>query len=207
MNRKVLSLVLVLGIAAMASLAYGQEGGSREATGAQVTQGELANILVNVLGLSRFLPAAPTMQELVTILAYNGIQPESGWEPDAVVTRAVLSRVVVLAMKEGDQVQNPEDPRSWIEYLAASGISIDTIGEAVDNLDPLPEPVAKNVFAVAATTDPLKKRAKFAEPDEREFGTDVEFEPHMQPVSMAEILAVLEQVEIPFIPPPPVTRD
>ncbi len=207
MSRKALSFVLIVCITAMASLAYGQEGGSREATGAQVTQGELANILVNVLGLSRFLSAAPTMQEVVSVLSYNSVQPEQGWEPSAVVTRAVLARVIVLAMREGDQVQNPDDPRSWIAYLASMGASIDTIGEAVDNLDPLPEPVAQNVFAVSATTDPLKKRAKFSEPDENEFGTDVEFEPHMQPVSMAEILAIFAQVEIPFIPPPPVTQD
>ena len=210
MTGKILSLLLLVSMVAATPMVWAAdgEGGSREATGAGVTQGELAQILVNVLSLSRALPVAPSMQEVLTALVHNNIYPMTEeWEPDSIVTRGDLAKLVVLSMKHGDEVENPEDPRAWIAYLESIGISIATIGEAVDNLAPLPEAVAQNVFIVAATTDPLKKHAKFAQPDEAEFGTDVEFEPHMLPVSFALIFEVVEQAHVPAKKPPPVTRD
>lgn len=189
----VLSLLLTPAVFAQGDAAPGQ--GTRDATTAGVTQAELAYILVDVLGLSRFLPAAPSVQEVVTMLLNNNISPFEGWNPERTVTRADLARVIVLAMEREGEVENPDNPASWIEYLASIGASIGTIGEAVDNLEPLPEAVAQNVFAVSATTDPLKTRSKFGEPDEREYGTDVEFVPHWRPVSMSELIEVIETVE------------
>ena len=137
----------------------------------QVTQGELAQLLVNVLGLARFAPATPSSAELFSILMANNIVPAEGWVADKVVTKADLARVIVQAMKKQSEVKNPDDPKSWIDYLKTVGVPIDTIGEAVDNVDPLAEPVAPNV--VTSSADPMTKRHKFNTIDETQYGVDM----------------------------------
>lgn len=139
---------------------------------AQVTQCELAQLLVQVLGLSRFLPAAPTCQQCFAILIDNAIFPAGGWIADKVVTKADLARVIVQALKKQADIKNPDDPKEWIDYLKSLGVPIDSVGEAVSYLEPLPEPIATHI--VSARVDPLIKRHRFNPTDETQYGVDME---------------------------------
>jgi hypothetical protein len=154
----------------------------------QVTQCELAQLLVKVLALARFLPPAPSCQECFAILLANGVSPADGWVTDKVVTKADLARVIVESMKKQGDVQNPDDPASYIDYLRGQGIPIDTVGQSVEPVPPLPEPIAPNVLS--STTDPLPKPHVFNPLDETQYGTD-----------MATIARLISELE--FAPPTP----
>ncbi|MBU0677261.1 MAG: hypothetical protein KJ626_04020 [Verrucomicrobia bacterium] len=169
---------------------------STESAAQQVTQAELAQLLVNVLGLYRFLPASPTPQECFAVLLDNNISPEKGWKAEDVVTRADLARVIVQALQRTDEIENPDDPKEWIDLLKEMGVPIDSVGQAVDNVGPLAEPVALNVFEV--TTDPLKTDQRRGEPDETESGADAEFVVII--TTIGEIQKIVDFVQ----PPPPV---
>jgi hypothetical protein len=69
------------------------------------------------------------------VLMQNGISPQGGWLLDAVVTKADLSRVVVQALRKEDQVENPNDPQSWIDVLKAQGISLDRLSETIQSVE------------------------------------------------------------------------
>ena len=167
----------------------------------EVTQGELARLLVNVLGLYRFLPAAPTDQEAIAVLIANQIAPADGWDPSRAVVLSDLAQIIVKALDAAHEVADPDDPQSWIDYLAELGVPIDTVGLALTNVEPLAEPIGGNVFASAVTSDPLRKRAIFGQPDEVESGADVAIMVTQQPVTLPEIIDVI--VVLPDIPPPP----
>ena len=163
---------------------------------AEVTQAELAQLLVQVLGLARFLPASPSDQQCFTMLLNNGISPADGWNPGKAVIKADLARVIVQAMKKQGDIQHPEDPKEWIDYLKSQGVPLDAVGETTSYVDPLSEPVA--VHVASPQVDPLVKRHKFNPIDETQYGVD-----------MAYIVRVLSQFE--FIAnefkPHPVTQD
>ena len=163
---------------------------------AEVTQAELAHLLIEVLGLSRFLPASPSDQQCFRLLMDNGIAPMGGWNPDQPVVKADLARVIVQAMKKQGEIKHPDDPKEWIDFLKAMGVPLDAVGETASFLDPLSEPVAPHV--AAAQVDPLVKRHKFNPLDETQYGVD-----------MAYVVRVLSQFE--FIAnefkPKPVTQD
>lgn len=183
-----------------------------DADSAQVTQAELAQMLVNLTGLARFLPNPATPQELFAALLANGISPKDGWKPNDPVTKGTLARLIVQAMDMVDQVENPDDENSWVNLLAENGIPIDTVGAAVQNVAPTAEPVTDYVMGPATSSDPLTKQAVFGLPDEKQFGTDLEAgatisgaparvvppAPVLVPVTRREARRV-----IPVIPKPP----
>ena len=136
-----------------------------------VTDGELAQWLVRVLGLSRFLPAAPTDLECFQILMQNNILPADGWQKDRTVTMGALARVVVQGLGRQSEVQNPQDDASWVNFLKEIGIDFGTIGEAVENLEPLPQPVGPE--AVITSTVPLGKLQRINPPDNPQHGSDL----------------------------------
>jgi len=209
MKRKIvltgITLMLALAVV-MPALAQDKVAKTAASAGAaQVTQAELAQILVEILGLSRFLPASPTPFETFALLLENGISPSAGWNTDEVVTRADLARVIVESLGRENEVENPEDPRSWINFLKSIGVPIGTVGEAVDNLEPLPEAIAPNVFQVSTRVDPLVRRTIFGEPDESQFGTDASFDDAYRPVTVEEIIDIIPIVPVPPKPRPPVT--
>lgn len=138
---------------------------------------ELATLLANLMGLSRALPAAPSAQQIFTILAINGVSPEEGWDAEKVVTKADLARTVVQAMGAAAEIEIPDDPNAWVGYLEAMGISIETIGSAVSEVGPSDQPVAGSVSRAGTTWDPLDNVSRFGEPDERDFGADVQVLP------------------------------
>ncbi len=182
--KKVLSLMLVVALviafSAPAVLAAEKKtgkseknSGGKEQKSAQVTQSELAQLLIRVLGLARFLPAAPTDLQCYAILLANSISPKEGWDATKVVTKQDLARVIVQAMKKQSEIKDPDNPQEWMDYLKSIGVPLEAVGETVSYVDPLAEPVAPRV--VAARVDPLAKVHKFNPIDETQYGVDMEF--------------------------------
>ena len=139
-----------------------------------VTHQELGQILVNLLGLSKTLPASPSDQQVFASLLMNGIGPEGGWEVDQKVTRADLARVMVQALGLQHRVTKPSEPRSWMMVLKAEAIAIDSVGQAAGSLDPLMNPLGKTP-AFDATTYPLQKATDAGTPlpDDPFLGADM----------------------------------
>lgn len=190
----------------------GAEASAPEAN--QVTQAELAKMLINIMGLAPFVSLPATSFDLFQILVSNGVVPEGGWKADEPVNGADLARVLVQAMGAAEEIENPEDPNSWIEYLEEMGVSMDTVGEAVAAVAPntMSDPIINYAMNEATTTDPLKKRGILEEPDETQFGTDTSLPP--VPLTEEQMAATgfptREEIEdiismIP-IPPPPTGR-
>lgn len=196
--RRTLSLLVIgalcLAFVVPSALAAQGGGGNRNAKKnngqdvPRVTQCELAQLLVQVLGLSRFLPASPSCLQIFAVMLDNSISPAEGWVADQVVTKADLARVIVQALKQQDEVDDPDDPRSYIDYLKSIGVPIDTVGEAVSNVEPLSEPVAPHI--VEANVDPLVKRHRFNPLDEPQYAVDME-----------DIMRVLSATEFHHLPP------
>lgn len=145
-------LMIVLAGLMTASVAFAQ--GSPE-KGQALTYSQLASLLVKALGLAEYLPAAPTVQQQFDILMQNGIAPAEGWtmDADAPVTKGDLARVLVQSLQSEDEVENPDDPQSWVDALSAMGINLSAASEALGSVDVLPEVVASNLGFTS--TDPL----------------------------------------------------
>lgn len=187
-----------MGVVLMASTARAQAPAEAQ----QVTQAELAQQIVNVTGLARFLSSPATEQELFAVLLANGISPLNGWNTADPVTRQTLARVTVQAMGLADEVANPDDPEAWLAYLREIGVPIDTVGQALDNIGPITDPIAGYVFAAGLTTDPLRKLHVFGEPDEPQFGVDVQ---SLNPGMTAQAAPPRPPAPAP-VPPPPSRR-
>ncbi|MCX6995872.1 MAG: hypothetical protein NTV49_02005 [Kiritimatiellaeota bacterium] len=138
---------------------------------AAVSQAELAKLLVEVLGLARFLPADPTPAQNFAILMVNNIAPQDGWDAGRAVTRADLARVIVQALKKSGEIKTPDDPQAWIDYLVGIGVPIDTVGLATKPLEPLVLPVAPKAYT--ALVDPLHKEIKQVMGPITQFGADM----------------------------------
>lgn len=218
MKRNVLSLILIpcLLAASVFPVFAAEEGkaegksrskakAAKEERAKLVTDGELAQWLVRVLGLSRFLPAAPTELECFQILMQNNIQPADGWQKDRTVTMGTLARVVVQGLGRQAEVKNPENDASWINFLKEIGIDFGTIGEAVENLEPLPQPVGPE--AVITSTDPLGKLQRINPPDNQQIGADLSTLGRVSgrvdvPVTVEQVGQVFNQVQEPPRRPP-----
>ena len=160
--KKILVFLLVgLMMAATVATAQNKEKSAPKKAQASgpVTHAQLADLLVKALGLVRYLPAAPSAQQTFDVLMQNGISPEAGWLLDAVVTKADLARVLVQAMHKEDQVENPNDPQSWIDTLKAAGVSMDRLSETIQSVETLPEGLGQDV--PLQSTDPLVYNVRF----------------------------------------------
>jgi len=180
------ALVLLVGTVLIFALAVGSSEAAKaelkqasaakrdkKGSGAAATQAQMAQVLVEVLGLGRFLPPNPSDQQCFTILMDNSISPKNGWQAEKIVTRADLARVIVQALKKQADIKNPDNDQEWMDYLTSIGIPFDSVSEAMYYVDPLSEPVAPHV--VSARTDPLVKRHRFNPIDEAQYGVDMEF--------------------------------
>ena len=145
------ALIAVLMSAVTVCLVALSAGGQAPQT-AQVTQIELAKLMVEMSGLTRFLPSNPSDADYTHLLMVNGIAPASGWVSDQAVTRADLARVVLQATHQASSVPNPENPQSWIDYAVNQGIRVDTIGLATKPLEPLAIPVGPTMFSADANS-------------------------------------------------------
>jgi hypothetical protein len=172
--KKILVFLMVgLMMASTVAMAQGKKKATADkAQSSQpVTHPQLAELLVKALGLMRFLPTAPSTQQMFDVLMQNGISPQGGWLLDAVVTKADLSRVVVQALRKEDQVENPNDPQSWIDVLKAQGISLDRLSETIQSVEVMPEGMGQDV--TLQSTDPLIYGVNFAPGDSIQYTVDL----------------------------------
>ncbi len=174
MKRILMFLVVGLLMASTAAMAQDKEkAGSKKAEASKlVTHPQLAEQLVRALGLMRFLPAAPTAQQMFDVLMQNGIGPEGGWLLDAVVMKPDLARVLIQAMRKEDAVENPNDPQSWINALKEMGISLDRLSETIQTVETLPEGMGQKV--PLQSTDPLVYNVNFAPGGNIQYTVDLE---------------------------------
>ena len=147
-------------MAATAAMGQGKRQAAEADASRPVTHPEMAELLVKALGLVRFLPNAPTPQEMFDVLMQNGISPQEGWKLDALVTKADLARVVVLALRMEEMVENPNDPQSWLNAMKQLGISMDRLSQTIQSVEALPEAMGKDV--TLQSTDPLVYGMSFA---------------------------------------------
>ena len=147
--KKMLMIVLAGLMTASVALAQAPEKGKA------LTYPQLADLLVKALGLNEYLPAGATSQQQFDLLMQNGIAPAGGWtlDEEAAVTKGDLARVLIEALEREDEVENPDDPQSWVDALAAMGISLSSAGEALGSVEALPDIVAQNMGFYS--TDPL----------------------------------------------------
>jgi len=157
--KKFLAFLLAASLLAFPAFAQEEEAAAEEEAARTeapqgVPLGQLAQLLVKTLGLSKSLPAVPTDAECFAILAQNGIVPGDGWSQDGIVTQGALAQTLVQALGLTDEVENPADPLSWMAVLESNGISLDRITTSVANAEALPE----GIFQSSSTTDPLLSR-------------------------------------------------
>ena len=195
MKRILVFLLVGLMLAATTAMAAEKEKAeSKKAQASQpVTHPQLAELLVKALGLIRFLPAAPTTQQMFDVLMQNGISPEKGWLLDAVVTKADLSRVIVQALRKEDAVENPNDPQSWIDALRAMGISLDRLSETIQSAEVLPEGMGQDV--TLQSTDPLVYGVNFAPGSSIQYTVDLNL--------VTRVFTEIEMITGEFKPPTP----
>lgn len=190
--RKGLTLLYVAAAVAAVLAGVGQAA-AQESEAAPVTQAELASMMSKVLGLQRFLPPTPSAADYLFALAQNGISPLDGWKADEVVTVNTLAVVVVQALGWTADVEDPNDPASYVSLLQTQGVPLDTVGSALAQLKPLSLPVAPTV--IAANVDPAYKRTMFNPVDELAFGADaavrgqIVTEPMVVTVVLPEVVA------------------
>lgn len=165
--KKMLTVLLV--VALTMTLGVFSAVAQNESRGA--THADVAALLVQIMGMSSHLPAVPTPHQNFEILAMNGIFPMNGWSEDAVLTQGDLARILVQAMGLEDEVDNPEDPQSWINVLRAAGISLTSVRENFAELELLPETLGANILT--ETADPLLVRPLGNPVDEPIFGVDM----------------------------------
>jgi hypothetical protein len=167
-----------------------------------VKHGELAQLMVRVLGLQRHLPPNPTNADCFAILLVNRIVPQDGWRHGEVVTAGDLARVVVQAMGESENIENPDDPASWVNYLNEQGIEVVDLHETATQVSPLAEAVTPTYEPV--NVDPFSRRRVVAQPDERQLAGD--FGIMSTEVPFGTLVRVLRVVEPPAVRRPrPVT--
>jgi len=177
----------------------------------RVTQAEFARILVQLLGLGKYVPVNGTPQDDAQALMQEGIAPADGWMLDDTVTRGVLAVVMVKVMKAmGYEVDiDMNDTRAAMDWLNENGIPTGTITQSAESVEPLGAPNAPNVFQVS--TDPLVTRELYGSVDAPESGADAGTASRgpetagYEPVTMEEIIAVVPPVSRPERPTTPPT--
>jgi len=190
--KKILVYMLAgLMMASTVAMAQGRRKAAADQTQASqpVTHPQLAELLVRALGLVRYLPNAPSSQQLFDVLMQNGIAPQDGWKLDALVTKADLSRVIVQALRKQDEVENPNDPQAWINLLKEMGVSIDRLSEAIQAVEALPDGLGQDV--TMSSTDPLIQGTTFA-PSTVQYSVDLNL--------VVRVLSEMEMVSGEFRP-------
>ena len=96
-------------------------------------------------------------------------------------------------MRKEDEVENPNDPQSWIDALRALGITIDRLSETIQSVEVLPESMSQ--VSSLQSTDPLVYGLKFAPGSHVQYSVDLEL--------ALRVLTELEQIAGEFRPAPP----
>lgn len=130
----------------------GTDGGTAE-TGQPVveekpmTQGELAIIIVRMLGLEDEIDEAygaqaglglrPDTFALIycNFLAQRGVHPLGGWRPDEEVTKEVLAVVVIQITGLLGEVENLDDAASYVAALEARDIQLASVRDVLSEIE------------------------------------------------------------------------
>lgn len=163
-----------------------------------MTEEELADMLVNVLGLAALLPPNPQLADVFGILLQNGIAPKDGWNSTNLVTVGNLARIMVQSMGQADKVENPDDDKSWVDYLKSIGVEFGTVDEAISQTETMTDPVA--LQAVEVSTDPLRKVPSIRPADEQQLGADLQSFRRL--LSKEDVIRILSQPPQPEPPQP-----
>jgi hypothetical protein len=174
MKRVLVFLLVGLMLAGSAAVAQTteNEAPNKAQPSQPVTHPQLADLLVKALGLLRFLPNAPSTQQKFDILMQNGISPAGGWLLDAVVTKADLARVLVLALRKEDTVENPNDPQAWVDALKALGIPLERLSQTIEAAEVLPDAMGQDM--TLQSTDPLIYGVDFVPGQSVQYSVDLE---------------------------------
>ncbi len=174
--------------------AYAEEAAAQDL----MTEAELAEMLVNVLGMASLLPPNPQPVDIYAILLQNGVTPKDGWNPTNNVTIGNLARIMVQSLGQADKIENPENDKSWVDYLKSIGVEFGTVEEAVDQIGTKDEVIA--LKAVEVSTDPLRKAPTILPTDNQQLGADLQF--FSRPLSKEDVIRLFPQPE-PVPPPAP----
>ena len=188
----------VLALSPMATFLNGSAKAAEAAKDELMTEAQLAEMLVNVLGMANSLPPNPKPADQMAILLQNDIVPKNGWNPTNLVTIGTLARIMVQSIGDTDKIENPESDKSWVDYLKSIGVEFGTVEEAIAQIDPKQDIVA--LKAVEVSTDPLRKAPLINPADEQQLGADLTF--FTRAISRAEVEALFPQPE-PVPPPAP----
>ncbi len=74
-----------------------------------ITQGELALILINSMGIESELPTAPIASDYIGLLDKNGIRPLGGWVSQKMVTNGDFAVILARAMGLETRLVSPYD--------------------------------------------------------------------------------------------------
>jgi hypothetical protein len=74
-----------------------------------ITQGELALILITSMGIESELPTAPIAADYINLLDKNGIRPLGGWASDKMVTNGDFAVILARAMGLETRLVSPYD--------------------------------------------------------------------------------------------------
>jgi hypothetical protein len=190
--------VFIVALSPMATVFNGSAHAEEASKDELMTEGQLAEMLVNILGLAGSLPPNPQPVDQYEILLQNGISPKDGWNATNLVTIGNLARIMVQSLGDASKIEEPENDKSWVDYLKGIGVEFGTIEEAVAQINPLVDPVA--LKAVEVSTDPLRKAPLINPVDNQQLGADLQF--FTRNVSRAEVEALFPQPE-PVPPPAP----
>jgi len=193
-NLKIISVFIMglcLGMASLQAVAEEEEDDT-------ITHGEVAKLLAYHLGLFDQLPANPSETEAAAALSANGISPKGGvWDINKVLSIADFAKILTEAMGITDElVATGKDGAvadiDYVNLLKSKGVVVNSVSDAIENLDPLAEPKGSNVSRTSGTSDPLDERSVIGLPDESVQGTDASL-----PVSALSVVAAIRDVNSP----------
>ncbi len=112
-----------------------------------MTQGELAIIIVRMLGLEsevdeaygaqtrlRYRPDTPALV-FCYFLAEHGVHPLKGWHPDEEVTKEVLAVVVIQITGLLAEVEDPADENAYVAALEARDIELTSVRDVLSEIE------------------------------------------------------------------------
>jgi hypothetical protein len=117
--------ILIAALFAFSQPAIAQE----EASGQTMTQGDLALIFAQKLGLAPGLPTDAGKAEAMNALAQIGYAPRGGWNADSEVTLGDLAVILAAVLKLTPE--NPEDDASVVEACVAAGVDFSSVASAL----------------------------------------------------------------------------
>ena len=167
-----------------------------------VTQAELAKLLVRALGIGHYIAAGAPDADYFKLLAQSGIYPAQEWDASAPVDTAFLARMLVMALRLTDEVEDIDDPQACINVLQEHNIPITSVGKALAQIRGRDRFAETSLNVMGPQVDPIVRREMIAfnTEDEPTGGVDGNFDFHSaRVVTRAEVAEVITR--LPFMAP------